>query len=123
MAHVRGVLLYWWRGSVADDVAHRGLDARWPGQEGLLQGLRVRDRRVGGGHPPYRRGQVTVQFLMKRGGEFRPETASPYRLVHDDGPLRTCDRGQYGLRVERVQGPQVDHFGVDAVGRQLLGHC
>ena len=69
----------------------------------------------------HRRGELAEELLLKDGGDLRARTRELDRVVHHDGPFGAAHRFHHGRHIEGDEGPQVEHFGADAVLFELRG--
>src|SRR6202158_877756 len=95
--------------------AHDVLDLR---HDGLLEMLRVRDRRLETGEPPWRAIKMVEVFLGDDRGDLAAIPTALDRLMHDEQAMRLADRSEHRVAVERHQAAQVDDLRLDALGRE-----
>src|SRR5581483_11872907 len=96
---------------------HDVLDLR---HDGLLEVLRVRDRRLEAGETARRRVEVVERVLRDHRGNLRAVAGAPHRFVQHEHAVRLADRREHRILVERHQAAQIDDLGLDAVGGELL---
>src|SRR4030095_10244450 len=73
------------------------------------------DRSSVGGHPREGRREREERAVHDRGGDLRAGAKAPGGLVDDDGAAGLLDRIHQRLPIERGDGEQVDHRGLDTV--------
>ncbi len=95
----------------------RSFDLR---ERGPLHVCRVRHGHLRAAHRPTGASSSQEGRLHDAGAHLRRQAPAAPALVDDDGAVRARDRVDDGVVVERSQRPQVDHFGIDAVRRELL---
>src|SRR5262245_55149256 len=109
------------RSGAITDLARGGGDLVGIGQRQLLQVGGVRQRHVLAGHACDRRVQPVERLLHHDRRDLRTDAGEGPALLHRDDPVgllhRFHDRGD----VQRAQRAQIDHLGIDALARQLLG--
>ena len=81
----------------------------------------VGDRGVLRGDPADRRVELVEDPLVDPVGDPGAEAAVRPVFLDDHGPVGLDDRVQERVEVERPDGAEVDHLGVDALGGELLG--
>ena len=72
-------------------------------------------------HPLHRRVEPVERLLHHQRRDLRADAGERPAFLDRDEPVGLLDRVDDGLGVERAQGAQVDHLGLDALLRQLLG--
>ena len=82
-------------------------------------------RRPGSGHvsrPTGAPGQTQVwRLFVDPGDDFRADAAAAVQFVHDQQPARTAHRFEHGRHIQRLDGAQVDHLGLDICFCQAVG--
>src|SRR5207244_4765695 len=89
-------------------------DAVDTGEVRRLEGRRVGDGRVGRADAADRGVQQGKEVLPDVRGDLGADAPAEPVLMDDQHPARARDRFREGVEVERKEGPQVDHLGLDA---------
>ena len=96
-----------------------GSDPVGPGQESVLEGRAVRNRRVRGCDAP-RVVEVAERLLRDTGEHLTGPTACDRAFLDDHDAVGLPDRGEDGVEVQRPERPQVDHLDGHAVALERV---